>query len=156
MIRTNLPSVKPLELDPTKPVYVGIVGHAVDKFTPQTKELAFQIIHNLLLPSNVILVSGHCHLGGIDIWAEYIARTLHREMVIFPPKDRSWSTGYKPRNLLIANRSDIVHCIVVKEYPPNYSGMKFSHCYHCGTSDHVKSGGCWTALRCKKREWHKV
>lgn len=156
MIRSKPPTSQALPQDPARPFYVGIVGHAADKFIPQTKELAFQIIHDLLLPPNVVLVSGHCHLGGIDIWAESIARSLKRDMIIYPPKDRSWSTGYKPRNLLIANRSDIVHCIVAKEYPPNYSGMRFNRCYHCGTSDHVKSGGCWTALKCRRRVWHKV
>lgn len=142
-------------VDPSQSYYVGIVGHAADKFTSQTKSKAFSIIHELLTPENVILVSGHCPLGGIDIWAESIAHTLKREM-IYPPKTRQWLTGYKPRNLLIASKSNIVHCIVVKEYPIGYSGMRFDKCYHCGTSDHVKSGGCWTALKCKNRMWHKV
>lgn len=79
------------------------------------------------------------------------SKTPNREMIIYPPKTRDWLTGYKPRNLLIANKSDIVHCIVVKEYPSGYSGMRFDCCYHCGTNDHVKSGGCWTALKCKQR-----
>jgi hypothetical protein len=28
--------------------------------------------------------------------------------------------------------------------------MKFDLCYHCGTKDHVKSGGCWTVKYARK------
>lgn len=143
----NLPSVK------LGPFYVGIVGHAADKFAPQTKSKALE---ELLSPDNVVLVSGHCHLGGIDIWAETIAKYLGRPSIIYPPKTLQWSTGYKPRNLLIARKSNIVHVIVVRDYPPHYCGMRFGVCYHCGTSDHIKSGGCWTALKCRNREWYKI
>jgi hypothetical protein len=45
---------------------------------------------------------------------------------------------------------------VVAEYPPEYVGMKFDYCYHCHTSDHIKSGGCWTAHKAEKVEWHII
>ena len=132
---------------------VGIVGHEAAKFTPETEEAAREIIRFLLRDPYTILVSGHCPLGGIDIWAEEEAQALDREMVIFPPKCNSWEGGYKPRNEAIAETSDVVNCIVVSSYPPGYKGMQFDRCYHCHTNDHIKSGGCWTAKRARKSEW---
>jgi len=106
------------------------------------------------------LSSGHCHLGGIDIWAEEIGRMLAIDLHIFPPKSLSWENGYKPRNLKIVETSDEVHCITLKELPPSYTGMRFDFCYHCKTKDHVKSGGCWTAKQAekagKKAFWHII
>lgn len=135
---------------------IGIVGHAADKFTPRTEKLARAVIRELLSPPRSVLVSGGCHLGGVDIWAEEVARELGREVIIFKPRSRNWSTGYKPRNLLIARTSDIVHVIVVREYPVRYRGLRFSSCYHCHVTTHVKSGGCWTARRAKRAKWHEV
>lgn len=132
------------------PYYVGIVGHASDKFTSQTKRLALNTIEALLSSPESVLVSGHCHLGGIDIWAERIAKSLGRDMIIYPPSNYNWQDGYKPRNLQIARKSHIVHCLVVKDYPSGYKGMRFDRCYHCGTSNHVKSGGCWTMKKCRE------
>lgn len=102
------------------------------------------------------MVSGHCHLGGIDIWAEEEADDMGIEKLIFPPKSLRWNGGYKERNLLIARNSDIVHCIVVAKYPPHYRGMRFTRCYHCDTTEHIKSGGCWTAWRCMRRQFHVI
>ena len=135
---------------------IGIVGHAADKFTRRTEQLAREVIYNLLSPYNAVLISGHCPLGGVDIWAEEIARELGRNMIIFKPRSRSWSTGYKPRNLQIARTSDIVHVIVVRDYPDRYRGMRFSSCYHCHVNTHVKSGGCWTARRANRAKWHEI
>jgi hypothetical protein len=129
---------------------IGIVGSEAAKFTSDTSVIAKQIIREILYSDFCyrgyypIVVSGHCHLGGIDIYAEEVATELGLETRIFPPKNLNWSTGYKPRNLQIARESDVVYCITVKDYPPNYAGMRFSYCYHCGTNDHIKSGGCWT------------
>ena len=134
---------------------IGIVGHEAKKFTPETEAKAREIICSLL-HSNDILVSGGCHLGGIDIWAEEEADKMGLAKQIFLPAINKWEGGYKQRNLKIAYNSDIVHCIVVAEYPEGYDGMKFDYCYHCHTSDHIKSGGCWTAKKAKKAEWHII
>lgn len=137
-------------------VNVGIVGHEAAKFTSSGQIRARQIIRELLASPDAVLVSGHCHLGGIDIWAEEEAARLNRAMLIYPPKALDWSSGYKPRNLLIARDSDVVHCIVVDHLPSDYRGMTFSGCYHCHTTEHVKSGGCWTAKRGKEGVWHII
>lgn len=148
---------------------VGIVGHEAAKFTPETEAQAREIIRFLLSPPDAVLVSGHCHLGGIDIWAEEEAQALGRARLIHAPEILTWNdrqdstgirlAGFKTRNLAIANTSDIVHCIVVRELPsqwsPVYGHIAFTSCYHCKgrISPHVKSGGCWTAWRCPQHQW---
>lgn len=130
---------------------IGIVGHEAAKFTPETEAKAREMIRTLLALPDSVVVSGHCHLGGIDIWAEEEADKLGREKLIFPPKHLTWNTGYKPRNIQIAKASDRVYDLVVSAYPVGYTGMRFTECYHCGTSDHIKSGGCWTAKYAREK-----
>lgn len=128
---------------------IGIVGSEAAKFTPETEARARSIITNLLtIPGVTGVVSGACHLGGIDAWAAEIGRELGLYVVEFAPKQLSW-TYYKARNIRIAEASDEVHCITVKELPESYTGMRFKLCYHCGTDAHVKSGGCWTMHRAR-------
>lgn len=133
---------------------IGIVGHEAAKFTAKGEREARAIIWRLLLPPDSILVSGHCHLGGIDIWAEEEAEKLGRQKMIFPPSNLQWSPGYKERNLQIARASDILHCLAVVRLAASYRGMTFNTCYHCNATDHVKGGGCWTMKQAMK--FHKV
>lgn len=134
---------------------IGIVGHEAKKFTAETEAIARDIIRSLLSPEDV-LVSGGCHLGGIDIWAEEEADKLGIQKEIYLPAKLAWEGGFKQRNLKIAAVSDEVHCIVVKDYPPNYVGMRFKYCYHCDTDEHIKSGGCWTAKKAIRGVWHVI
>ncbi len=131
---------------------VGIVGSEAAKFTPKGEALARRLIKQLLKMKKADTVcSGHCHLGGVDIFAEEIARELGLKTLIFPPKTKSWTFGYRPRNLQIARHSDEVYCFTVNKLPPEFKGMKFDMCYHCGTNQHVKSGGCWTVKQAHRR-----
>lgn len=143
---------------------VGIVGHEAAKFTPETEAEAREAIRQqFYIPSILSLwyeddekkpnvdkvVSGRCHLGGIDVWTIEEANKLGIETEEFPPTELNWAKGFKPRNIQIAKTADKVVCIVVKEYPPEYKGMRFSGCYHCAKAglpadNHIKSGGCWT------------
>ena len=137
---------------------IGIVGHQKSKFNDITETTAKNIIFSLLKKHN-ILVSGGCHLEGIDIWAEEIATEIgipKERQIIHIPKILTWSGGYRERNLKIAKDSDIVNCIVVEKYPEEYIGMRFDYCYHCYTSNHIKSGGCWTAKQAKKAVWYII
>lgn len=127
---------------------IGIVGSEGAKFTVETKLLAQRQIA-LLLHGATEVVSGGCHLGGIDQWAAEIGRSAGLRVTEFIPKSLRWSGGYKERNIQIAEYADVVRCITVKELPPGYSGMRFKLCYHCGTDEHVKSGGCWTVKYAK-------
>lgn len=130
---------------------LGIVGSEASKFTPETKKLARALIRDLIEINDAqTVVSGACHLGGIDEWAVEVGRDIGCEILEFPPKTKSWAGGYRERNIQIAEASDTVFCITVKELPEGYTGMKFGLCYHCKTNEHVKSGGCWTVNYAKK------
>lgn len=147
---------------------IGIVGHESAKFTEKGSKAARQTILDIFrdhcADGDPTIVSGHCHLGGIDIWAEDFAKALCFPTLIYPPKTRQWATGYMPRNLQIAKASDIVYVITVDKLPSTYTGMRFNECYHCANrtktwelewekrvkatganEKHIKSGGCWTA-----------
>jgi hypothetical protein len=128
---------------------IGIVGSEEKKFTSETEEKARVVIRELLALYTKV-VSGACHLGGIDIWAIEEAKKLGRAYQEFPPNEKSWQ-GYKARNIDIARASDIIVCITVKTLPPNYKERGWERfCYHCNTDTHIKSGGCWTVLYGKK------
>lgn len=130
---------------------VGIVGSESAKFTPYSENAAKTLIRRLLRePLVTEVVSGDCHLGGIDQWAAEIGEELGLIVTEFPPLVKSWESGYKPRNLRIVARSDVLHCITVDRLPPGWDGLKFDLCYHCHTNTHVKSGGCWTMKQARK------
>lgn len=125
-------------------MWLGIVGSEAAKFTREGEIRAKAVIaHMLSSPDITGLVSGGCHLGGIDIWSEEIAIELGKGIKIFKPKALHWD-AYRSRNIQIARHSDKVTCITVDCYPREYNGMKFATCYHCQTNTHIKSGGCWT------------
>lgn len=136
---------------------IGIVGSEGKKFTRngmlQAKWLILSLIQD---PEVELVISGDCHLGGIDLWARQASAKIGKPFQGFPPKNLRWETGYKPRNLQIAKNSDIVHCITVDQLPEDYDGMTFPMCYHCGTKDHVKSGGCWTMKKCIQGQLHII
>jgi len=89
--------------------------------------------------TGIILVSGHCPKGGVNIWAEEIADELGIEKEIYPAEVNRWNDdishqieigfGYKPenppevrlkgcrsRNIQIAEACDVLYCIVPKVY----------------------------------------
>lgn len=133
---------------------IGIIGHGADKFTEKSAKEAKDLIHKIFREQREMptLVSGHSPVGGIDIYAEEIAKNLTLSLDLKIPKQKQWDAeyGFKQRNLDIARSSDILHVILVDKYPKDYKGRKFNKCYHCNSSDHVKSGACWTAKEAKK------
>lgn len=132
---------------------IGIVGHEGAKFSPAAEQRARKVI-NALLSAGDVVISGKCHLGGIDIWAAEEGRKRGLEVIEFEPEVLQWNPigkkGFMARNLDIARESDVVYSLVVDELPRDYSGMRFELCYHCNRKDHVKSGGCWTAKQAKR------
>jgi len=123
---------------------LGIVGAEAAKFTPAWKREAKRAIRiSFIRYRPDLVVSGDCHLGGIDKWAIEEARKRGIATREFPPKHQSWKY-YKARNIQIAKASDLVLCIAVRHYPPHFRGRHFPLCYHCKKTDHIKSGGCWT------------
>jgi hypothetical protein len=138
---------------------VGLVGNGSDKFTALGEARARALIRELLDGAEV-MVSGHSPVGGIDIWAEEEAIALGIPLDLKVPEVGQWDPpgryGYKARNLDIARDSDIVHVILADTYPEGYNGRRWDLCYHCKTSDHVKSGGCWTGKKAENAEWHII
>ncbi len=133
---------------------VGIVGSEESKFTRKTEGLAKHAILDAIKRYGATgIVSGGCHLGGIDKWA--IAGGRHvgipeDRLIEYVPKHLRWEpNGYRLRNEKIAQRGDVCVCITVRELPNSFRGMAFDQCYHCEKIDpkhrkHFKSGGCWT------------
>ncbi len=144
---------------------VGIVGSEQAKFMPETERKARDIIDSIIgRPGVRGVVSGGCHLGGVDIFAEeqteahntFAEPRDHIDFIEHLPRTLSWP-GYKSRNLAIVRDSDEVHCITVARLPVSYTGMEFPCCYHCvraglefAERPHIKSGGCWTMHQARK------
>lgn len=140
---------------------IGIVGSEAAKFNMDTEFLARGAIRTLIAPYDRV-VSGKCHLGGIDIWAVEEALAMGKIVQEYPAhthrwqghyRNGEWRDGYKDRNMKIALDVEKCVCITVRELPANYAGMKFAGCYHCDKSTplHVKSGGCWTMIQSGRR-----
>lgn len=138
---------------------LAIVGSTSDKFDEHSKQVAQNLIKTIInkcvtAHSNVIVVSGASPKGGIDVWAETIAKENNLQTEIHAPQVNCWDNvgnkiGYKSRNMRIAQACDEIHVIVPEKHPSNYVGSKHVYCYHCErhghTSNHIKSAGCWTA-----------
>jgi hypothetical protein len=137
---------------------LGIVGPEKAKFTHAGFHRAIAAINRLIDHYQPKAISsGGCHLGGVDIWAEAVAKKAgcFDEKYIFLPKELKWKTGFEPRNIQIATASDVVVTLAVNRYHDEYAFEKFPCCYHCKRwdksksvadrgLDHVKGGGCWT------------
>jgi hypothetical protein len=138
---------------------VAIIGHGDNKFSQNTRSRVYKIIRRILADHpDATIISGHSPVGGIDIWAEKMAKALGYKTQIFAPKQKVWDAeyGFKQRNLDIAKHSDVIYVILVRDYPPGYYGKRFDYCYHCERfsrepyPDHVKSGACWTGWKAKE------
>jgi len=137
--------------------FVGIIGHGERKLGKKVrdamKEHMKKRLKDFLKEDRVTVVSGHSPLAGVDWMAEEVAREMSLPLVIYAPKEMSWSGtgGFKERNLSIVRESDIVLVYLVNELPPNFQGMRFDSCYHCEKwgdyPPHIKSGACWTAFK---------
>lgn len=144
---------------------IGIVGCGEDKFTLESKEIARRTIRELLMKEllmekELIVVSGHSPMKGIDILAEEVAKELGLKTEIYAPEVNQWEDlvdteddedgnykgmrrekGFKSRNIQIAEASDVLYVIVAKEYPSNYVFQPWElrdclkdgkpFCYHC-------------------------
>ena len=135
--------------------HVGIVGSEGLYWTKCQRDLATLKITEILGEyTTPILVSGGCHKGGIDIWAEDVARTLKINKYIFKPQVFQWSSintldgktlqGYKDRNIKIAEKSDIVYSIE-PEYIDGITPWKNPVAFDWASNKfYRKSGGMWT------------
>lgn len=117
---------------------IGIVGADGTKWKPEQVDDVKKLIRHILISytskrqydwvtnqtilvfDEVVLVSGHCPLGGVDIWAEAVADELGIKKEIYPPEVNQWNDllhqgivkkGYKSRNIDIAVACNVLHCI---------------------------------------------
>ena len=139
---------------------IAIVGAEENKWTEEQKRKAKNIIKTTLVKhafketikkldiantsieldySKIILISGHCPKGGVDIWAEEIAKELGIKTEIYEPEVNQWEDlkidwnaknipenhickscnpplyhllkGYKSRNIEIARVCDVLYDI---------------------------------------------
>jgi len=94
--------------------YVAIVGSEEKYWTDEQKRRVKDIIRKILTSYlNPVLVSGGCHRGGVDIWAEEVADELGIKKLIFPARVHRWSGkgGYRDRNIKIAKACDVIYDI---------------------------------------------
>lgn len=119
---------------------VAIVGssHLTENEERTARQYSATILKNYLKEGSVTLISGGAK--GVDTQAEDVAKQLSIECKIFKPAEHNWD-GYKIRNLKIAQECDILYCLPTK--------LKIEPCYHCNTTDHERSGACWTLKQAK-------
>lgn len=119
---------------------IAIVGssHLTENEERTARQFSSMILNNHLKEGSVILISGGAK--GVDTQAEDVAKQLGIECKIFRPAEHNWD-GYKVRNLKIAQECDILYCLPTK--------LKIEPCYHCNTTDHERSGACWTLKQAK-------
>lgn len=167
-----------LTLDGRLPVV--IVGAQASKFNKQTEHDAKLVIRNILLGTHrtvppemymlatynkLQLVTGACHKGGIDIWAQEEAERTNIPVRLFKPQVRQWPDkvitvsdathlikttrykGYKSRNDQMATCGSIGFDIEPAGSCRHCGGSGFSFgdypCNKCrGTGAH--SGGRYT------------
>jgi len=131
-------------------INIAIVGSSESHWTPDQKLKAMVAIKKILLYYNIneiILISGGCPKGGVDIYVETIVDSLRINKKIYKPEVNQWNDyvsqgihkkGYMSRNIQIASACDILYCIDPK-----------------GRHD---GGGIWTLNYAKKlnKEVHHV
>ena len=118
---------------------IAICGSEEKYWTPEQRTKVVVRIRDCLMQwsvspaintmSDIILVSGGCPKGGVDIWAEIVADVLGIEKDIHAPGINQWEStfadfgddpehssyrrlkGYKERNIEIAEMCDVLYCI---------------------------------------------
>lgn len=166
---------------------IAIVGAEESRWTEKQKEEAKFRIRQLLYVGNgpkwdrAVLVSGRCHRGGVDIWAEEIADELELEKEIYPAEVHRWMDmidissgsklkGYRSRNIQIAEACDVLFdiepeircpsCRGLRALSPEFAGATMAHlptsemrCKRCNGRGKIpnRSGGTWTKNAAKRR-----
>ena len=120
---------------------IGIVGSSKAPVNEESIRFVEDIIVDY--PQDTVFVSGGAK--GIDEIVEMACMVVGRKLIIHKPKTENWE-GYKERNIIIAHECDKVICVALR------SKDKEAYCYHCGSEEHERTGGCYTARRCKEFE----
>lgn len=117
---------------------VAFVGADITKWNQRTETVVRLKMRNIMryymsaYPGNFIPIIGHSPKGGVDIWAEEIAKELCVEIKLFAPEvfvwERGAEVGYKKRNIMIAEECDVLYV-----FSPSVNGSV------------IWNGGLWTA-----------
>ncbi len=147
---------------------LAIVGAQEDRWNSFERTFIEDLIRGMLAEDEdgvrPIVISGHCPMGGVDIWAEEIAEELGCKMVIYAPEVNQWEDritqydsnefhdkGYKSRNIQIAEACDTLVC-----FSPAFQHGKNPTLVEDIIPDNVKqieeiwNGGVWTAVYAQK------
>ena len=132
---------------------LGLVGSSAP--APGAYAVVRSVVSDYLTKfgDGLVVVSGGAK--GVDSMAVKVCGELGVKVVEFKNTVYRWEGpgGFKERDLKIANESDCVVSIVNKSFNPK---SKSTVCYHCAKvprdSNHIVSGGCYTALHCRRSE----
>jgi len=126
----------------------------------------FERTHKQCSEEKMIIVSGHCPKGGVDIWAEEIADELGIKKEIYPAEVNQWNDkikhkktnniwvsyklkGFRSSYIQIAEACDVLYCLVPQIQPKHklideIINERNAYCIHCDMAGHPTNGGCWT------------
>lgn len=114
-------------------IKIAIVGADENKWKGYDIHVVKETIIDIL-KRPCTLISGHCPYGGVDIWAEDYANSKGIETQIYKPQYNRWKPhGYEERNILIAQKCDIMYVIS----PRNQNTV-------------IWNGGIWTGNYAKR------
>lgn len=96
----------------------------------------------------LIIISGGAK--GIDSIAQQVAENFQIKVQIFKPEIHKWEdeggkTGFKTRNIEIAEECDRLYCL-----PANKRNILCYHCDNAKEFPHEVTGGCWTANKARE------
>ena len=99
-------------------IKIAIVGSEENKWSEEQKERAKEVIEKIFrdyldVGYDVVLISGGCPKGGVDVWAEEIADRMGIKKRIFRPEKNGWYY-YRKRNVKIARSCDVIYDIEPK------------------------------------------
>ena len=107
---------------------IGITGHRESKW--KDKQFARQVVFEVLSKFKkriTILGSGHCPLGGVDIWAEEFAKNNNIKLKLFPPyKNLPSPERYLKRNREMIEWCDYLIAFISKYHPKNKGGSWYT------------------------------
>jgi len=110
---------------------IAIVGssHLDKDEIVRAKDLIF-VLGNLHIKDDIITGDA----VGVDM---LVKECIDYAEVIYSHNERWKPDGYKERNITIAEKADFVYSIATKQ-------LKDEWCYHCLSTDHNRTAGCWT------------
>lgn len=130
---------------------IGIVGSREKYWLPEQRKKAVKEIKKALFKhmrnlvggydtypdkQSVMLVSGACPYGGVDIWAEVIADLYDIPKQIFPPTENR-RAAFFARNIQIAEECDVIYCFQPEQRPKGGGTWTLNQAEQIGKETHL-------------------